>query len=44
MLLDPTFMSNVAFVREIGEKFCQCESSNRAIPIQILPSLLAYCL
>src|SRR5918996_1978306 len=43
-LLAPTLMSNVAFVSEIGSKFCQCESSNRAMLIYILPSLLTYCL
>src|SRR3712207_9526474 len=43
-LFAPTLMSNVAFVREIGSKFCQRESSKRAILIYILPSLLTYCL
>lgn len=43
-LFAPALMSNVAFVSEIGSKFCQCESSNRAMLIYILPSLLTYCL
>src|SRR5215210_1091203 len=41
-LFAPTLMSKVAFVSEIGSKFCQCESSNRAMLIYILPNLLTY--
>src|ERR687895_99411 len=31
-----------SLVSEIGSKFCQCESSNRATLIYILPNLLTY--